>query len=109
MEGFGAEPDTLADLAVEVVEQLAPGRNAGVGAGQLELVAAGGDADTQPVLDLPQVPIELATEHGQVAGIVRLQGEACLCRRGGRRFAVQVALWPQGLVGEVERIYRLAG
>ena len=62
-------------------------------------VAPGSDTDTQALLDLAQVAVELAAEHGQMTGVIGFQGQALLRRRlgsrtGRRGFVIQIDVWP---------------
>jgi hypothetical protein len=66
--------DALADFRVQVFEQRAAGGHRRRRAAQVELVAAGADAQLQALLDLAQVRVELAAECREVAGIIRFQG-----------------------------------
>ena len=92
MEGFRGQAHSLADFRIEVNQQFTAGRHVHRGAAEQKLVAAGIDVYTQALFDLAQMRIQLATEFGQVTGIVGFQGEALLgCRLGGR-FAVQSVL-----------------
>ena len=78
MQRFRAESHALANLGVEVAQQLLGRGDALSGSAQADLVPARADCDAESVLDLAQVAVQMPGQHRQMTRVIRFQREGLL-------------------------------